>query len=332
MVNPEFDIRRPILVGDTADVHLQRTLHILRSEGINPIVTIEFAPTRGGLFCGISEVRVLLERILPQAGIEVWSLEEGTEVEAREVALRIKAPYGAIGLYETAISGTLSSSTGWATAARECVDAAQGVQVFATGARRTHPNIAGQMDYASVIGGCFSCSTTLGARLAGVTPTGSMTHSMSLIFGDTIKALQAFDRHTPQDVPRIALVDTHRDEAQEAIAVSETLRDRLRGVLINTAAERGGVTPELVKEVRTRLDIAGFRHVDITVMGGLNPERIRSFLDAGAPVQRFGVGTYIASAPPNCYTADVHEVDGRPMAKRGRTPGVTASPRLNRVM
>ena len=44
MVNPEFDIRPTILVGDTADVSFQRTLTVLRNEGINPIVTMEFSP------------------------------------------------------------------------------------------------------------------------------------------------------------------------------------------------------------------------------------------------------------------------------------------------
>ena len=36
-----------------------------------------------------------------------------------------------------------------------------------------------------------------------------------------------------------------------------------------------GSPPELVHEVRARLDQAGFRHVKIVVSGGLNPERIR---------------------------------------------------------
>ena len=53
---------------------------------------------------------------------------------------------------------------------------------------------------------------------------------------------------------------------------------------------------------------------------------------SGAPVAGFAVGSYISSTPPNDFTADIHEVDGRPMAKRGRTPGVTMNPRLDRVM
>ena len=43
MVNSEFEIKRSVLVGDTTDVYLQRTLTILRNENINPVVTIEFS-------------------------------------------------------------------------------------------------------------------------------------------------------------------------------------------------------------------------------------------------------------------------------------------------
>ena len=49
-----------------------------------------------------------------------------------------------------------------------------------------------------------------------------------------------------------------------------------------------------------------------------------------APVDRFIVGSYISDAAPNNFTADIHEIDGRPIAKRGRIPGITANPRLDR--
>jgi len=32
------------------------------------------------------------------------------------------------------------------------------------------------------------------------------------------------------------------------------------------------------------------------------------------------------------FTADLHEVEGKPIAKRGRMPGITPNPRLKRVM
>jgi nicotinate phosphoribosyltransferase len=43
------------------------------------------------------------------------------------------------------------------------------------------------------------------------------------------------------------------------------------------------------------------------------------------------VGSYISGASPIDFTGDLKEIDGRPVAKRGRIPGVTASPRLERL-
>ena len=62
--------------------------------------------------------------------------------------------------------------------------------------------------------------------------------------------------------------------------MAHALGDRLYGVRLDTPAERGRVTPDLVREVRARLDQAGFEHVKIIVSGGLTPDRIRIFKDA----------------------------------------------------
>ena len=272
MTTNESEIARPVLVGDTADIYLHRTLTILRLESINPDVVMEFSPGQDCRFAGIGDVNQLLSRVLPETGREVWSLPEGSAVEAGEVCLRIRAPYASFGLYETAVAGTLAAGSGWATAARACVDAAQGIPVISFGARRVHPSVSGIMDYSAVVGGCVSCSSLQGSRLAGLTPWGSMSHAYVLLVGDTVRATMSFDRQMPPEVPRVALVDTFKDEAEESIAVARALRERLRGVLLDTAAERGGVTPDLVYEVRARLDQAGFNHVDIYVSGGLTPE------------------------------------------------------------
>ena len=164
--------------------------------------------------------------------------------------MRITARYSAFGLYETAILGILSQSTGWATAARRIVEAAAPIPVIGFGARHVHPSVADQMDYASVVGGCVGASTPAGARLAGLAPTGTMPHALIIIFGDTVRALEAFDRHIDPSVPRVALVDTFTDEAEESVRVANALGDRLWGVRLDTPSERGRVTADLVKEVR----------------------------------------------------------------------------------
>ena len=331
MSQPEFEVHPSILSGDTADIYFLRTRDILREEGINPVVTMEVFPSRPGLVCGMREVMALLNKVLPE-GSEVWALSEGDTMGRKEVTLRITAPYQSFGIYETAIVGLLAHSSGWATAARECVEAAQCIPIMSFGARHVHPLISGIMDYAAIVGGCQSCSSVDGARLAGLTPAGTMPHALILIIGDTAKATLAFDKHMPPDVPRISLVDTFKDEVEESVIVAKALEGRLQGVRLDTPSERGGVSADLVKEVRAHLDLAGFKDVSIFVSGGINPERIRYFLENGAPVDAFGVGSYISGARPIDFTADLHQIEGRPIAKRGRLPGITPNPRLKRVM
>jgi nicotinate phosphoribosyltransferase len=329
---PKFEVMESVLSGDTADVYFVRTMEILRREGLNPTATTEVFPSRDGMLCGLEEVKVLLERVLPEKNCRVWALDEGAAMSKKEVVLRITAPYQSYGLYETAILGTLAHGSGWATAASECVAAARGIPVISFGARHVHPRVTGMMDYAAIIGGCAGCSSTIGAKLTGIVPSGTIPHALVLIIGDTVKATQAFDRHIPPEIGRVALVDTFKDEVEESLRVAAALGERLASIRLDTPEERGRVTWGLVKEARARLDLAGFKQVKIFVSGGINPKRISDFLENGAPVDGFGVGSYITGASPIDFTADLHEIDGRPIAKRGRIPGITPNPRLKQIM
>jgi len=329
---PHFEIPDSWLSGETADIYFPRTVEILKKEKTNPVATMEVFPKGGGIVCGIEEVKALLEKVLPEGNREVWALSEGEPFEEKEVVLRIKAPYQSYGTYETAYLGIFAHCSGWATAARECVDAAQGIPVISFGARHVHPSVVGVMEYSAIVGGCTGCASTSGAKLAGIQPTGTIPHALIIILDSTAQATLAFDKHIPPEVPRIALVDTFEDEVRESVAVAKAMQGRLEGVRLDTPSERGRVTADLVKEVRAWLDLEGFKQVRIVVSGGLNPERIRYFITEGAPVDIFAVGSYISHAPPIDFTADLHEVKGKPIAKRGRMPGITPNPRLKKVM
>jgi len=328
----KFEPVKEVLSGETADIYFVRAIDILRNEGFNPVATLEVFANRAGILCGMEEVKALLAKILPEKNREVWALNEGDTIEKKEVVLRITAPYQSYGMYETAIDGILAHCSGWATAARECVEAAKGIPIISFGVRHVHPSVAGVMDYSAIVGGCISCSSIIGAKLAGVEPRGSMPHALILIIGDTVKATVAFDKHMPPDVPRISLVDTFKDEVEESVRVAKAMGDKLSSVRLDTPNERGWVTPGLVKEVRASLDLAGFKHVSIMVSGGADPKRIAYLVDNEAPVDGFGVGSYISGAKPIDFTADLHEIEGKPIAKRGRIPGITPNPRLKRIM
>ena len=59
--------------------------------------------------------------------------------------------------------------------------------------------------------------------------------------------------------------------------------------------------------------------------------RDRARLLAAAGADSFGVGSYISGASAIDMTMDIKEVDGKPVAKRGRIPGITPNPLLKKV-
>lgn len=317
-----------ILTGLTTDVYFLRTLEVLRREGRDrtPVVAEVFA-RRPGVMAGMEEaLRLLAHRPRELGPVQVWALPDGAEFAAREVVMRIAGPYGAFGIYETALLGILAHSCGWATAAREVVQAAGGKPVLVFGARHVHPAVSSVMERAALIGGATGAASVLGAKLMGKEPAGTTSHAFMLIMGDTLAAAEAYHRHLGPECPRIMLVDTFKDEAEEALRLADALGEALAGVRLDTPGERGGVQPGLVREVRARLDLAGHRHVRILVSGGLTPERVRELAEAGADA--FGVGSYISAAPPIDMTMDIKQIEGRPVAKRGRIPGLTPAERL----
>ena len=329
---PKFEPSEAVLSGETADIYFAHTIDILRHEELDPVATMEVFSSRAGILCGMEEVKALLARVLPEDNREVWALAEGETMDRKEVVLRITAPYQSYGLHETAIDGILAHCSGWATAARECIEAARGIPIISFGVRHVHPSVVAVMDYSAIVGGCTGCSSIAGARLAAIEPSGTMPHALIIIVGDTVEATILFDKYMPTEVPRVSLVDTFKDEAEESLLVAQALGGKLNSVRLDTPGERGGVTADLVKEVRARLDLDGFKEVGIFVSGGLDPERIGYFIENGAPVDGFGVGSYISGAKPIDFTADLHEVEGKPIAKRGRIPGITPNPRLKRIM
>ncbi len=318
-----------VLSGRTADVYFLHARDVLIAEGRDPTVTMEVFASRGGVLCGMEEALRLVHDAMPADG-RAWSREEGDRIAPGEVVLRIVGPYRRFGIYETAILGILAHETGWATAANRCVEAAAGIPIVHFGARHVHPDVAARLEYAAVVGGCSGCATPTGAELAGIDPSGTIPHAYILCMGDTVEAMRAFHRHVDPAIDRVALVDTFKDEAEESLRVAEAMGSDLWGVRLDTPLERGRVTPDLVHEVRARLDQSGFPDVRIVVSGGIDLEAIERFRRERAPVDAFGIGHAISSAPPIDFTADIKEIEGRPIAKRGRIPGATDDPALGR--
>lgn len=312
--------------GLTTDIYFVRTLQILKAANLEEAqVFAEVFPSRSGILCGVEELKTLLSG----RNIEVHALPEGERFCAREVVLTIEGKYTDFGFLETPLLGILASSSGWATKTQECKEAAGELPLLCFGSRHVHPAVAPVMERAALVGGADGASCILGALLAGKKPSGTIPHACILIVGDTVRAARLFDEALDKDTPRIILVDTFKDEAEEALCVAEALKAKLFGIRLDTPSERGGVTPDLVKEVKHRLSLSGFEKVRVFVSGGLDPEKIRKLKQAGA--DGFGVGSFIAASPPIDMTMDIKEINGKPAAKRGRLPGRLPNPRLQKL-
>ncbi len=311
--------------GKTTDIYFKRTEQVLEAEGLTDRkvvaeVTLSSLPDEWewAVFAGVDEFASLFEDV----PVNVWSLPEGTVFSPYDLSgvrvplLVIEGAYHSFCTLETPMLGFLCQASGVATRSARVRKIVGDKNTLAFGIRRIHPAICPMLDRAAYIGGFDDVSSIAGAKEIGKEPVGTMPHALIITFGDQVEAWKAFDKHTPKDVPRIALVDTYSDEKEEAVKAAEALKDKLEGVRLDTPGSRKGRFAELVREVRWELDARGFEHVDIYVSGGLNEDNIPELLKAGA--EGFGVGTSITNAPVLNLAMDIVEVEGKPAAKRGK--------------
>jgi len=315
----------------TTDVYFEYARDSLRFAGINPVVTMEVFARKNpfgsnwAVVSGIYEAAKLLQG-LP---VDVDAMEEGEvfltdpQLAVNEPMLRITGRYQDFGVYENPVLGFLCQASGICTKAARLVHLAQGKMVIGFGTRRVHPALAPMVERSSILGGLDSVSNVLGARLMKKTASGTMPHAFILCVGDEAEAWRIFDRALPEDVPRIALVDTFSDEKFASILALQTLGSRLYGVRLDTPGSRRGDMRKLVQEVRWELNLRGGKAVKIIVSGGIDEKDVVELRDW---VDGFGIGTSISAAPVidfSCKIVEIQDENGRrtPRAKRGDLAG-----------
>ncbi len=322
-----------IIKGEVTDVYFLRTVEVLKAAGLENVrVRAEFHVAslprgyRWAVYAGLREV----VNLVLKAGLKVtiYSLPEGTIFFEDEPLLVIEGRYVDFAVYETPILGILRHYTSIATKAARIRKAAGDRMVLFFGARAVHPAIQPMVDRAAYIGGCDAVANVLGAKLLGKEPVGTMPHALMIIFrratGDHTLAWAWFDKTLPENIPRIVLVDTFYDEREETYLAVKLLKERLKGVRLDTPGSRRGNMRKIVKEVRWLLKLLGREDVKIVVSGGLDEDSIKELREL---VDIFGVGTTIAFPPSVDISMDIVEVydeaAGRwvPITKRGKLPG-----------
>lgn len=322
--------------GLTTDVYFTRARRILERYGLlDSVVHAEVTASKlpddykWAVFAGLREVLKLLRgrkvslRSFPEGEVFTPSDFYGNRVPL----MTIEGPYGEFLELETPLLGFLASASGIATKAARVKKAAGDRAVLSFGARRQHPALAPFVEYYAYVGGADAVSAVLGAQALGIRATGTMPHSLMILFrafkGDHTLAWKAFDEVVEQDVPRIVLADTFLDEVEESLLAAERLGERLWGVRLDTPGSRRGSLEDIIREVKWKLRAKGYKDVKVVVSGGIDEYKIPSLAQAGADA--FGVGSAIAAAPPIDFALDITAVlkDGEwvPIAKRGKLSG-----------
>lgn len=311
---------KDIIDGRITDVYFERALGILRAKGVNPVVKAEFI-AKGlphnwpwALFTGIDEAMGLLEK-LP---VKVRAMREGTMFHPYEPVMEIEGRYQDFCVYETAILGFLCQASGIATKAARVKKLAGDRLVMSFGARRMHPILAPMIERNAFIGGCDGVAVIKSAEAIGTTPVGTMPHALIICMGSTVEAVRAYDEVLSPDVKRVALIDTFLDEKFEVINVAEALGEKLYAVRFDTPGSRRGNFYRILEEARWELDLRGYKHVKFFVSGGIDEEDIPKL---NPVVDGYGIGTSISNAPVIDFAMDIVEVDGKPLAKRGKWSG-----------
>jgi nicotinate phosphoribosyltransferase len=221
----------------------------------------------------------------------VFAVPEGTLVFPNEPIVQVVAPIAQAQLAETFVLNQVHLQTVLASKAARIVDAARGRPVVDFGSRRAHGIDAGlAVARTSYLVGASGTSNLHAAREYGIPPFGTMAHSFVQSFSREIDAFEAFARLYPETTLLVDTYDTLQG-VDRVIELARRLGDRfdVRAIRLDS-----GDLLALSLEARARLDTAGLHGVRIFASSGLDEHRIAALLDAGAPIDAFGVGTRLA--------------------------------------
>jgi len=307
---------KEILGGESTDAYFLRTMESLKGEGINPRVSMEAhlkkfpdPNYKFGVVCGTYEVAKLMEG----KPVDVYAMEEGEFFFPGEPVLRVEGNYRDFGIWENSILGFLCKPSAIATKAARCKMVAGGKRIMSFGTRRVWPYDVTMVEYATTVGGFDDVSNVAGAKYMGKEAVGTMPHALMLCAKSSEKGFDAFNKHTPRETPRIALIDTYGSPKSELFEALEVFGSELDGVRI----DRGDLK-KTGKEIRWELDIRERNDVKLYCSGGLDEYALKELKDV---YDGFGVGTKVADARTFDFALKIIEVDGEPRAKFGNYGG-----------
>lgn len=240
--------------------------------------------------------RALLDHLAAfQFAGDVHAVPEGRVVFANEPILRVTAPLPEAQLVETRLLNILHFQSLIAAKAARMVLAAPGKLLVDFGLRRAHGADAGLMAArASYIAGFAGTATVLAEQQFGIPSFGTMAHSFIQAHDNESIAFERFAHSRPQNLT--LLLDTYDTETAARAVVALAPRLAAEGIHVRAVRLDSGDLLALSKSVRAILNAGGLARVTIFASGGLDEDNIGAMLQAGAPIDGFGIGTSLTTS------------------------------------
>jgi nicotinate phosphoribosyltransferase len=229
---------------------------------------------------------------------DIDAMPEGTVCFANEPLVRVTAPRIEGQILETLLLNQLNFQTMAATKAARLVLAAgggepgSGDRIVDFSPRRDHGiDAAMKVARSAAIAGCGGTSNVAAAMRYGLRPVGTMAHSYVMSFEHEEEAFEAFLEDFPGNTT--LLVDTYDslDGVHNAIRAARAARVDLRGIRLDS-----GDLLELSRAARDLLDGAGLSETLIVASGDVEETKVAALVDAGAPIDLWGVGTDLGTS------------------------------------
>ena len=170
----------------------------------------------------------------------------------------------------------------------------------------------------------------LAEKRFGIPTFGTMAHSFIQAYDDESAAFEDFAQSRPQNLT--FLIDTYDTEAAARKVVALAPRLKARGITIRSVRLDSGDLIALSKQVRRILDEGGLTAVSIFASGGLDEDSLAEMLQAGAPIDGFGIGTSLTTSsdvPALDCAYKLQEYAG--LARRKRSTGKATWPGRKQV-
>lgn len=251
---------------------------------------------------------------------DVYAIPEGTVFFQNEPIVRVTAPIAEAQIIETRLINIVQLQTMIASKAARSALAAPGKLLVDFGLRRAHGAEAGLMAArAAYLAGFDGTSNVLAGKLFDIPVYGTMAHSYIMAHDDEVEAFERFAESLPGNV--LLLIDTYDtlEAARKVVTLAPRLAERnipIKGVRLDSGDMAG-----LAKGVRSILDEGGLTECSIFASGDLDEHELFRMLEAGAPIDGFGVGTRLTTSQDMPYlncAYKLQEYAGRPRRKRSK--------------